>query len=122
MTQSLTTEPPALWEAVAPAALPGDVTPDHACASGDGAAWAGPHRVNIRLSLPTPWGRVYLLALAGRERRGADRRRWERERHPLATLGNLVVMLLLGGLVGLAGLAAMQIASAFLLGDPGPAP
>lgn len=32
------------------------------------------HSLDLRRSLPTPWGRIYLAIIAGRERRGTARR------------------------------------------------
>ena len=58
------------------------------------------HPVDLRFSLPTPFGRVYLALIAGRERRSAARRAMDRDRFPLLTLGNLV---LLAAFLGLAG-------------------
>lgn len=107
-----------------PAGLPAlghEGRPSAASRAEHGLAWAGPHPVNIRLSLPSPWGRFHLLLRAWPERRDAGRRRLERARDPLATLGNLLVIMLLAGLVGLAGLAAIEIATALLLGAQGPA-
>jgi hypothetical protein len=86
------------------------------------AGWRGSHPVNIRITLPSPWGRVFVLLLAGPERRSPDRRRAERARHPLATLGNILAMALFGSLVGLAGLATIQLAVVLLLGQPEAAP
>jgi hypothetical protein len=67
------------------------------------------HPVDLRLSLPLPFGRIYLTLLAGRERRSAARRR--SERHPLDSLGN--VCFAAGATVMLAALA---FSAATLLG------
>jgi hypothetical protein len=48
------------------------------------------HPVDIRLSLPLPFGRYYLTLVAGPERRSRRRLADDRQRRPLATLGNLV--------------------------------
>jgi hypothetical protein len=50
----------------------------------------GRHPVDLRLSLPLPGRRFYCTIVAGRERRAADRRRQERRRHPLRTIGNIL--------------------------------
>ena len=69
--------------------------------------WAG-HPFDIRLRIWTPFGPRYLVLLGGREHRPSDRRREERKRHPLWTLYNvfvgivITVILLLVGNVGLA--------------------
>ena len=49
-------------------------------------AWVG-HPVDLRLSLPLPFGRCYVTLVAGRERRSAARRR--SDHHPLDSLGNV---------------------------------
>ena len=46
------------------------------------------HPVDIRVSLPLPFGRYYLTLVAGPERRTAPRRDEERDRHPIGTIGN----------------------------------
>lgn len=51
-----------------------------------------PPAVNIRLSLPTPFGRFYLAVLADRERRSRQRLREERKANPLRTLGNFLFL------------------------------
>jgi len=48
------------------------------------------HPVDIRVSVPLPFGRYYLTLVAGPERRAAPRREDDRQRHPLSTLGNFL--------------------------------
>lgn len=60
------------------------------------------HAINLRLTL---FGAAYLVVLAGRERRNLARRALEREKHPLATPGNIAVLALLAGLGLSAGYA-----------------
>jgi hypothetical protein len=48
------------------------------------------HPVDIRLSLPLPFGRYYLTLVAGPERRSPRRLAEDRRRRPLATVGNLL--------------------------------
>jgi len=60
------------------------------------------HVINLRLTL---FGFAYLVLLAGRERRNQARRAAEREKHPLATPGNLAVLALLAALGLSAGYA-----------------
>ncbi|MGF1595233.1 MAG: hypothetical protein ACFCUW_18280 [Kiloniellaceae bacterium] len=57
------------------------------------------HVINLRLTL---FGAAYLVVLAGPERRDQARRALEREKHPLATPGNLAVL----GLLAALGLSA----------------
>lgn len=49
-----------------------------------------PHPVDIRISLPTPWGRYYFAVFVGRERRSAARRASDRRHRPLTTAGNVL--------------------------------
>ena len=73
-------------------------------------AWGNDHRVNIRLSIPLLFWRFYLVVVAGKERRGAERRAQERRCHPLFKPGNaiafgyigMVALLALGALIGAA--------------------
>ena len=69
------------------------------------------HPVDIRLGLPSPFGRLYLTLVAGSERRSAARLVVERARHPLNGLGNLIAMAGIGATVVLAGVAIFLLAS-----------
>ena len=60
-----------------------------------GQAGAG-HRFNIRFGIWTPAGRLYMALLGGRERRPKDRRREDRERHPLWTRDNVRLATVIG--------------------------
>lgn len=69
--------------------------------------------VDLRLSVPLPFRRIFFNVAAGREQRGPQRRAEERLRRPVATVGNVlamtfVVSLLYGGLL-LAALALSGI-------------
>ncbi len=79
-----------------------------------GESW-GRHPVNLRLSIPLPFGRYYVTLVAGKERRSADRLVSERRKHALLTLGNVAVFFGLGCVCGLALLALFQLAGAYLL-------
>ena len=50
----------------------------------------GAHAIDLRISIPTPLRRIYIVLLAGTERRTAARRRNERHASPIATLGNVL--------------------------------
>lgn len=50
------------------------------------------HPVDIRVSLPLPFGRYYLTLVAGPERRSAERRASESARRPVATMGNFLFL------------------------------
>ena len=80
-----------------------------------GEPWGNDHPVNLRFSIPLPFGRYYVTLVAGKERRGAERLASERRKHPLLTFGNLAVFFGLGCVCGLALLALFQLASAYLL-------
>ena len=62
--------------------------------------WGNDHPVNIRLSIPLPAGRWYVTVLLGRERRGAERRKEERQKHPLVTSANMVFLFIVGVVIG----------------------
>lgn len=58
--------------------------------SGD-RVWVA-HPVDIRLSLPLPFGRYYLTLVAGPERRSSDRLANDRRERPLMTFGNFLFL------------------------------
>jgi hypothetical protein len=64
--------------------------------------WASDHPVNVRLSVPVFFGRYYVTIVAGKERRGPERRNIELRRHPLLTFGNVIFLAGVGVVVGLA--------------------
>ena len=82
-------------------------------------AWSARHTIDLRLSIPFGFGRYYITIVAGPERRSLARRTAERRLHPLATFGNIALCAGCGILVGLAGLALIQFALAFLLQQTG---
>ncbi len=100
---------------------PGDIggddrgAPGIAQRSAPGAESWDRHAVNLRLSIPLPFGRYYVTLVAGKERRGADRLASERRKHPLLTFGNVAVFFGLGCVCGLVLLALFQLASAYVL-------
>lgn len=71
------------------AAVPAAAKPSTAVAGikGGDRIWLG-HPVDIRASVPLPFGRYYLTLIAGPERRAPARVAAERPRHPMATLAN----------------------------------
>ena len=73
--------------------------------------WDGRHFINIRLSIPLVFMRVYVTLVAGKERRDDARRRAEREKHPLRTWGNMFLFGYSGALFGLAFFAIVIIAT-----------
>lgn len=81
------------------------------------AEWHPDHVINVRISIPLIFGRYYVTVVAGRERRNADRRKTERRKHPMVTLGNLLFIAVLGSVVGLAALAALNLLTRHALGQ-----
>lgn len=77
-------------------------------------AW-GSHPVDLRLSIPLPFGRYYVTIIAGKERRGGERRATERRRHPILRFANIAVLVAIGSILGLAGLALVQLATVGVL-------
>ncbi len=69
------------------------------------------HDVNIRVSLPLPGGRRYLVLLMGKEHRSRERRRLERLRQPLLTVMNVVTVVIFGALVFFFVVGLVQIMS-----------
>ena len=67
------------------------------------------HGIDIRVSLPLPGGRRYLVLLMGKERRSRERRRLERLRQPLLTAMNVVTMATFGVLVFFFAVGLVQI-------------
>ena len=72
--------------------------------------WSSAHPINLRLSLPLVFGRYYVTIVAGRERRSAARLAEERKKHPVATAGNLLFLVTIGTVAGLAFLSVIQAA------------
>jgi hypothetical protein len=67
-----------------------------------GTRWNNNHFINIRLSIPLVFTRIYVTLVAGKERRCAERRRADRQEHPLRTWGNMALFGSWGALSGLA--------------------
>jgi len=70
------------------------------------------HPVDIRLSVPLPWGRRYVALVSGRERRGPERRAVERRNRPLATLGNALFVDFAAGILSSSALVLLLVLSA----------
>ena len=70
--------------------------------------------VDIRLTLPFPLARYFLVVVAGRDRRTAARNHTEANLRPLGTLGNLVFFLALVALFCVAGLVGALLLSGVL--------
>ncbi len=80
-------------------------------------SWGNKHPVNIRVSIPLlAFGRFYMTILAGRERRSGERRRLEREKHPLLTSANMIFLFIVGFIGGSACWIILQALVAWVLG------
>lgn len=91
------------------------LTPDLMRAIAEAAApraWAL-HPVDIRLSIPLPFGRYYLALVAGPERRPPERRAAESNEHRVMTASNLLfvlsIVVVFYGVLGLAALLLTRI-------------
>ena len=72
------------------------------------------HPVNIRFSLPLPFGRYYIRVVAGPERRSPDRRASDRSAARRFPLGGLLLFIAAGMLVGLAGLMIFMVSNGLI--------
>ena len=80
-------------------------------------SWSGPHAINIRVTIPLfAVGSYYVTFLAGRERRGSERLKEERVKHPLLTSANLIFLFIVGFIVGGAGWIVLHALALWILG------
>jgi hypothetical protein len=77
--------------------------------------WDGKHFINVRLSIPLLFMRVYVTLVAGKERRDKTRRRAERKKHPLGTLGNSFFFSTTSALISLSLLAVIIVATVVVI-------
>jgi hypothetical protein len=68
------------------------------------------HSLDIRRSIPTPWGRMYLALVAGREKRGTSRRRTERAMRGAGVAGDLALLGILTLLLAMIAAGALYLA------------
>lgn len=68
------------------------------------------HSLDLRRSIPTPWGRMYLAIVAGREKRGAARRSTERARRRAGAVADIALLGVLSGLLVVIGAGALYLA------------
>ncbi len=78
--------------------------------------WGNHHTVNIRLSIPLLAGRYYITLLAGRESRSTERLKQEREKHPLASTANMIVLFTVGFILGGSCWIGLQVLVMTILG------
>jgi hypothetical protein len=93
---------------------PGDRLPP-AVEEASAGRWDSKHFINIRLSIPLIFMRLYITLVAGKERRCKTRRRAERAKHPLGTLGNTFFFSTTSALISLAGLAVIIVATVLII-------
>lgn len=74
-----------------------------------GSRHRGIHAVDLRISIPAPFRRIYVVLLAGTERRTASRRRSDRRRSPVATLGNVLFGIIFFGFLFASLLGVMYV-------------
>ena len=71
------------------------------------------HPIDIRLSIPLPFGRYYLALVLGPERRNPERRKADETSRPVMTAANLffilTIVVLFYGVLGLAALLLTRI-------------
>lgn len=77
-------------------------------------AEADPSRypVNLRFTIPFYPNSMFVTLIVGKEKRGPDRLREERARHPIQTWGNLITVATTWTIVSVAALFAVLIATA----------
>jgi hypothetical protein len=67
------------------------------------------HSLDLRRSIPTPWGRMYLAIVAGREKRGHARRAADRARRGAGRVADLALVGTLTSLVVVLGAGALYL-------------
>lgn len=72
------------------------------------------HPVDLRLAVPTPFGRYYVTLIAGPERRNPARRAADRKKRPLATMGNILFFATATVFCGFCALGLLSLAAGIL--------
>jgi hypothetical protein len=67
------------------------------------------HSIDVRRSIPTPWGRMYLAIVAGREKRGSARRAADRALRRAGSVADLAVVGSVLSIAALAGAGALYL-------------
>ena len=93
---------------------PGESSPS-ASEQDKAGRWDGKHFINVRLSIPLIFSRIYITLVVGKERRSKTRRRAERAKHPLATLGNVFFFSTTSALISISCFAALIFATVFII-------
>ena len=66
--------------------------------------------VNLRFTIPFYPNPIFVTLIVGKEKRGAERLREERSRHPIQTWGNLAMLAATWTVVSIAALFAAMVA------------
>ena len=75
--------------------------------------WRG-HPIDLRVTWPTGFRRLFFNLIAGADRRNPERREQDRKIHPIMTRSNLVFLgIAVVALYAIAGAIALIVASAF---------
>ena len=72
------------------------------------------HPIDLRLAIPTPFGRYYATLIAGPERRNPARRAADRKRRPLVTMGNIILFASATVFAGFCALGILSMAAGIL--------
>jgi hypothetical protein len=78
------------------------------------SGWRKNHAVNIRLSIPLLFTRIFVTVIAGSEKREPDRRIDEKSSHPLRTFGNFLFVGVIALLIYATALAGILAYSSIL--------
>lgn len=79
-----------------------------------GARYRGAHLVDLRVSLPVPWRRLYMVLLIGGEKRSRNRRVYDRRSQPLVTFGNFLFGIFFFGLLLLSLLGILYMLKSWI--------
>ncbi len=80
-----------------------------------GTPWESDHPINLRLSIPLLFKRYYVTIVAGEDRRSPERLAAERQKHPIKTTANVILLFATGAVLGLAVLGAIQLLAIHLM-------
>ena len=69
--------------------------------------------INLRITIPFLPRSFFVTVIIGQEKRGPDRLREERRRHPINTWGNVLAVTIALGVVSIAALFAALVAASY---------
>ncbi|MGM3305106.1 hypothetical protein ACSQ6I_03825 [Anabaena sp. WFMT] len=76
------------------------------------------HSLDLRISVPIPLIRFYLVLLAGEERRSKQRWQYEKQLYPLWTFGNIFFLILLSFIIISGSISALFLIKSLLPKQP----